>query len=290
MRTFVVAAISALALTACDAGAGSSLSSEESSTELSAEKIAADLNDELAHERRAEDTARDAWRNPAETLGFFQVAPSHTVIEYAPGGGWYTRIIAPYLAENGQYVGVGFAPEAAASLGDEFVERVRAGGESFSETQSEALGIPTEKLPFYFGNAIPDELAGTVDRVLMIRMMHNLLRWGIADSETEALFAALKPGGMLGVVQHRAKPDAPEEYVDGNKGYLKEAELIAYFEGKGFELVGTSEINANPADTADYEAGVWTLPPSLRSGDENQEAYEAIGESDRMTLLFKKPA
>lgn len=237
-----------------------------------------------------ETSGSDHWRNPAETLAFFQVAPNHTVIEYAPGGGWYTRVIAPYVTENGQYVGVGFAPEAAADLGEEFVERVRQGGETFSETQAEALGIPAEKLPFHFGNAIPQELTGTVDRVLMIRMMHNLIRWGIADSETEALYAALKPGGMLGVVQHRAKADAPEDYVDGNKGYLKEAELIEYFEGKGFELVGSTEINANPADTADYENGVWTLPPVLGLGDENRETYEAIGESDRMTLLFKKPA
>mgnify|MGYP001798552597 FL=1 len=123
-----------------------------------------------------------------------------------------------------------------------------------------------------------------------MRMMHNLKRWGVADAETEGLFAALKPGGMLGVVQHRAKADAPEDYVDGNKGYLKEDELIAFFKAKGFQLVDTSEINANPNDTADYEAGVWTLPPSFAKEDEDREKYAAIGESDRMTLLFKKPA
>ncbi|MEM6266132.1 MAG: methyltransferase, partial [Pseudomonadota bacterium] len=151
-------------------------------------------------------------------------------------------------------------------------------------------GIPAEKLPFYFGNAIPEEVNGTVDRVLIFRMMHNLKRWGIADAEAEALLAALKPGGMLGVVQHRAKADAPEDYVDGNKGYLKQEELVAFFEGKGFELVDTSEVNANPKDTADYESGVWTLPPTLAKGDEDREKYAEIGESDRMTLLFRKPA
>ncbi|MEL6237500.1 MAG: methyltransferase, partial [Pseudomonadota bacterium] len=150
-------------------------------------------------------------------------------------------------------------------------------------------GIPAEKLPFYFGNAIPDDLKGTVDRALVIRMMHNLKNWGIADAEAEALFAALKPGGLLGVVQHRAKADAPADYVDGSMGYLKQDELIAFFEGKGFELVEASEINANPEDTADYEAGVWTLPPSYARGDEDRERYAEIGESDRMTLLFKKP-
>ncbi|MGB3469646.1 MAG: methyltransferase [Erythrobacter sp.] len=284
MKYALIAMASALTLAAC---APEAAEPAGETTEASAEntKLAQVLDAEL----RAEDKARDEFRNPSETLAFFQVEPTHTVIEYAPGGGWYTRILAPYLADEGQYVGVGFAPEAAAALGEDFVAGVKEGGETFSAEQSEALGIPAEKLPFYFGNAIPDDLSGTVDRVLIFRMMHNLKRWGIADDETEALFAALKPGGLLGVVQHRAKADAPDDYVDGNKGYLKQDELIAFFEGKGFELVEASEINANPNDTAEYEAGVWTLPPSFAKGDEDREKYAEIGESDRMTLLFKKP-
>nr|WP_298931181.1 methyltransferase [uncultured Erythrobacter sp.] len=281
MRHILMAAAGALAMTACAPEAG-----ETAPAETKAENVA--LAETLADARRDEDRPRDEFRNPGETLAFFQVEPSHTVIEYAPGGGWYTRILAPYVNEQGSYIAVSFPPEAASPLGDEFVERVRGFAESFSATQSEGLGIPAEALPFHFGNAIPEELNGTVDRVLMIRMMHNLIRWGVADSEVEALHAALKPGGMLGVVQHRAKADAPEAYVDGNMGYLKQDELIAYFEGKGFELVDTSEINANPDDTADYEDGVWTLPPSYAKGDEDRETYAAIGESDRMTLLFKK--
>ena len=223
-----------------------------------------------------------------ETLEFFQVKPDQTVIEYAPGGGWYTRVIAPYVAGDGGYIAVGFSPDGIDSLGEGFATRVREGAESFPETQSESLGIPADDLPFYFGNDIPETLDGTVDRVLMIRMMHNLLRWGIADAEIAALRKTLKPDGLLGVVQHRAKPDAPEDYVDGNHGYLKQDELIAYFEANGFELVSTSEINANPLDTANYESGVWTLPPSFADGDKDRAKYEAIGESDRMTLLFKK--
>ncbi|MEM7689520.1 MAG: methyltransferase [Pseudomonadota bacterium] len=285
MKHTVLLLASALALSACEA----SVSVEaETETEASAEN--AKLDEVLAADIRADDTARDEFRNPAETLAFFQVEPDHTVIEYAPGGGWYTRILAPYVADEGQYIGVGFGPEAAASLGDEFVARVKAGAETFSQKQSESTGIAAEKLPYYFTSALPEDINGTVDRVLIMRMMHNLKRWGVADAEAEGLFAALKPGGMLGVVQHRAKADAPEDYVDGNKGYLKQAELIEFFEGKGFELVDTSEINANPNDTADYESGVWTLPPSFAEGDEDREKYAAIGESDRMTLLFKKPA
>ncbi|MEO1731139.1 MAG: methyltransferase [Pseudomonadota bacterium] len=284
MKRLTIALFSALALAACAPSAGDAVAET-----AEADAVNTKLAEVLGAELRAEDKARDAFRNPAETLAFFQVEPTHTVIEYAPGSGWYTRILAPYVADEGQYIGSVFPPEAGAAMGEEFVTSVREGGEAFPAKQSEALGIPAEKLPFYFGNAIPEEVKGTVDRVLVFRMMHNLKRWGVADSETEGWLNALKPGGMLGVVQHRAKADAPDDYVDGNRGYLKEAELIAYFEGKGFELVDTSEINANPKDTADYEYGVWTLPPTYAQGDTDREKYTAIGESDRMTLLFKKP-
>lgn len=278
---FSLASVAALA--ACTPAAETTEETTEASTSAEA------LTQVLSSELRAEDKARDEYRHPAETLAFFQVEPNHTVIEYAPGGGWYTRVLAPYVVQEGQYIGVGFPPEAAASISEEFVERVRQGGETFSARQSEAMEIPPEKLPFHFGNAIPDELDGTVDRVLIFRMMHNLKRWEIADSEIEALFATLKPGGMLGVVQHRAKADAPDDYVDGNMGYLKQDEMVEFFEGKGFEFVEASEINANPNDPADHEAGVWTLPPSYAKGDEDRERYTEIGESDRMTLLFRKP-
>ncbi len=284
MKHVTIAVMSALALAACAPEAGENGGEATEATSQNAK-----LAEVLSADIRAEDKARDEFRNPADTLAFFQVEPEQTVIEYAPGGGWYTRILAPYVTGEGQYIGVGFSPEAAASLGEEFVERVRQGGEGFSASQSESTGIPAEKLPFYFGNAIPDDVNGTVDRVLVFRMMHNLKRWGIADGEAEAWMAALKPGGMLGVVQHRAKADAPEDYVDGNNGYLKQDDVVAFFEKKGFEFVAASEINANPSDSADYEKGVWTLPPSFAEGDVDRDKYSEIGESDRMTLLFKKP-
>jgi len=285
MKHTILLIASALALSACDAGVEGEASQTETASPAENER----LTQVLAADIRAEDTARDEYRNPAETLAFFQVEPDHTVIEYAPGGGWYTRILAPYLAESGRYIGVGFSPESAASLGDGFVERVREGGMAFSATQSEAMGLDAEKVPFYFTDDIPEDMNGTVDRALVIRMTHNLMRWGIAENEIAALYTALKPGGMAGVVQHRAKDDAPLEYVDGSKGYLKYADTVALFEGAGFEFVEASEVNANPDDTADYEDGVWTLPPSYARGDEDREKYAAIGESDRMTLLFKKP-
>ncbi|WOE76034.1 class I SAM-dependent methyltransferase [Alterisphingorhabdus coralli] len=284
MRNYLaLMALPLLALTACEQAG-----TEAEPTEQGAEAEAnAALDAVLAADLRADDKARDEYRNPAETLAFFGVEADDTVIEYAPGGGWYTRILAPYVTENGSYVAVGFAPEAAESLGEDFMARVREGGETFAAKQSESLGIDAEKLPFHFGNAIPADLNGQVDRVLIFRMMHNLMRWGIADGEIEALKATLKPDGMIGIVQHRAKADAPADYADGNKGYLKQADLVAFMEKHGFELAAESEVNANPNDTADYEKGVWTLPPSYAEGEESKKKYDAIGESDRMTLLFK---
>ncbi len=279
-----LAAICAMALAACG----------QAEDDLDLRDAAAKATDDaalaavLGHERRGKDVKRDAARNPAQTLSFFELSPDQTVIEYVPGSGWYTRILAPYLDENGQYIAVGFAPEGISSLGANFQAQVREGGETFSAEQSEALGIDEAKLPFYFSDAIPDDLDETVDAVLIIRMMHNLMRWGIAESEIAMLRETLKPGGVLGVVQHRAPPDADNELADGNAGYLKQADVIAFFEANGFELVGMSEINANPADTADHEAGVWTLPPTLALGDKDKDKYKQIGESDRMTLLFRK--
>lgn len=284
MKFPVIPLAGALALAACNPASDTQVADDTTASE-SADAALAEV---IAHERRGDDGKRDIYRHPAETLTFFELAPDQTVIEYAPGGGWYTRVLAPYLAQNGNYIAVGFAPEGIDSLGANFQARVREGGESFSADQSAALGIPAEKLPFYFGNAIPDELDDTVDRVLIIRMMHNLMRWGIAESEIAALRDTLKPGGLVGVVQHRAKSDADAEFADGNAGYLKEADVIAFFEANGFELVGTSEINANPKDPTDHEAGVWTLPPSYALGDQDKEKYKEIGESDRMTLLFRK--
>lgn len=287
MKTILSIVVGAFVLGGCN-GSSEPVAPAEPSPSASATSEDGRLAQMLKHERRKDDAKRDTYRHPAETLAFFRVSPDQTVIEYAPGGGWYTRILAPYLSDYGKYVAVGFAPEGIDSLGADFQRRVREGGESFSQDQSKELGITAQKLPFHFGNAIPDELKGKVDRVLVVRMMHNLMRWGIAEAEIAALRDTLKPDGLVGVVQHRAKPDADDEFADGNAGYLRQEAVIAFFEANGFELVGTSEINANPEDPTDHEAGVWTLPPSYALGDEDKDKYKAIGESDRMTLLFRK--
>jgi len=238
----------------------------------------------LANPRRKDDRARDRWRHPAETLAFFRVRPGMTVVDYTPGGGWYTRVLIPYLGEEGRYIGLN--PDVSGA-GEQ--QGYYAGlAQSFPPKAAEWTGIAPDRIAAYNTDGIPAELNGTVDRVLMFRAVHNLKRNGMLDSELKAVHALLKPDGMLGIEQHRAKAGAPDAYVDGSKGYLREKDVIAAVEAQGFELVGKSEVNANPKDPANHQAGVWALPPSLRLGDKDREKYTAIGESDRMTLLFRK--
>ncbi len=244
------------------------------------------LAEVLAHERRADDRGRDPYRHPDETLRFFDVQPTHTIVEYAPGRGWYTRILAPYVASKGRYIAVNFAGDETPI--ERLIERLAGWDEKFPGRVEEMTQLPADSFTAYFGSSVPEEAHGTVDRILMIRMLHNLLRWDIADQELRALRKMLKDDGLVGVVQHRAKSDAPYGLRDGNKGYLREQDVIALMEVHGFQLVGKSEINANAKDPADHEQGVWTLPPSYRLGETDKDKYTAIGESDRATLLFRK--
>lgn len=239
----------------------------------------------LAHPRRTADRVRDEWRRPAETLAFFRVRPGMTVVDYMPSAGWYTRILVPYLGEQGRYIGLN--PDVTAAS-----EGMKKGygdmAATFPAKAAEWTGVPAARIAAYNTDALPTALNGTVDRVLIFREMHNLKRNGMVTRELKAAHALLKPDGLLGIKQHRARADAPDAYVDGSKGYLRERDVVAMVEAEGFELVGKSEINANPRDPADHPGGVWTLPPNLRLGDKDRDRYVAIGESDRMTLLFRK--
>jgi predicted methyltransferase len=247
--------------------------------------------------RSAEDRARDGARHPAETLDFFKVEPGMTVVEALPGGGWYTRILAPYLGGEGALYGVSYADRMwpMFSFADEewiasrleetaqFPERVA----QFTDNGIRARGFTFE--------SVPPKVVGTVDRVLIIRALHNLNRFEEqAGTRTRALASVrsmLKDDGLVGVVQHRAPENASDAWADGSRGYLKESAVIASFEQAGFQLVARSEINANARDKPGPEDMVWRLPPSLRTSKDNPElraAMEAIGESDRMTLLFRK--
>ncbi len=239
----------------------------------------------LEHPRRHADRARDAYRNPAATLEFFQVQPGLTVVEYMPGAGWYTRILAPLLAGNGRYIALNSDVTRAPDGLKAYFGNTAA---TFPAKAAEWTGLPANSIAAYNTDTLPAELNGTVDRVLLVRALHNMWRNDMMHRELAAIRALLKEDGYVGVVQHRAKEDAPASYTDGHKGYMRESDVVALLEAHGFMAVGWSDINANPKDGADHDIGVWALPPALRKGDEGREAYKAIGESDRMTILFRK--
>ena len=237
---------------------------------------------------RSQDQARDVWRHPSQTLAFFQVKPGMTVVEYMPGGGWYTRILAPMLVKGGgRYIAVNPDP-ASLGMAGERQAAFRASTAKLPEQTAGWTQLPAGDFAAYTTDQLPADLDGTVDRVLIFREMHNLQRANAADSELQAMRRLLKPGGMLGIVQHRAKPTAPASYTDGSKGYLRQGDVVNFVTAMGFDLVGSSEVNANAKDPANWPDGVWTLPPTYALKDKDRARYDAVGESDRMTLLFRK--
>ncbi len=260
--------------------------------EAHTDAAAPSLEDVLAHERRDDDRARDQYRHPAETLAFFGVEPTMTVAEYGPGGGWYTRVLAPYLMPAGQYIAFNQDSDGRQYRDRAQEARSKAWTERFKEGLAEGMGVEADDVMAFETDEMPDEAAGTVDRVLIFRSMHGLNIGNRADDVLKVARVMLKDNGMVGVVQHRAPEGASyDDYGARQRGYMRKDDVIAIFEANGFELASESEVNANPNDTADYEGGVWTLPPSLGFGRQTEEEmarHRAIGESDRMTLLFKK--
>jgi predicted methyltransferase len=241
----------------------------------------------LADPSRAEDAKRDKYRHPAETFEFFRIHPDHKVGEYAPGGEWISRTLGRYMDEKGKFVGLYFSTNVG--FGDAAAhERIKAGAAKFPDDVAKVTGRPATDYTAYTLDAIPEGEKGSFDRIILMRMLHNMVNWNIADAELKRMRDLLKADGLLGIEQHRAKANAPYSYTDGTKGYMREADIIKLMEVNGFELVAKSEINANPKDTANWPDGVWTLPPRLALKDVDKAKYEAIGESDRMTLLFKK--
>ena len=233
--------------------------------------------------RSPDNVKRDQYRHPAETLAFFGIKPSDTVVEIWPGGGWYTEILAPYLAAGG-----GRLILASPSWGRSGTDKLKAANPALYG------GLAYAEFPVFDGK--PAEVApGSADAVLTFRNVHNW-RMGYrrddkADYSLEAfrqIYAMLKPGGVLGIEDHRL-PESADSERERTSGYIKTSTVIRLAEAAGFKLAGTSEINANPKDSADWPKGVWTLPPSLTLKDQDRAKYLAIGESDRMTLKFVKP-
>lgn len=236
--------------------------------------------------RTPENVARDAFRNPQPTLGFFGVDPGQVVLEITPGGGWYTEILAPLLRDNGRYLAAVVDPTKAAN--ERAAEYYGNALKNFQEKLAGNAEVYGKAEVVQFDPANPVFGApGSVDTVLTFRNVHNWIPSGAAPAYFKGFYEVLRDGGTLGVVEHRA---AEGTEPDGRSGYVTEAQVIALAEAAGFKLVEKSEINANPKDTRDHPNGVWSLPPVLRGGDEDREKFMAIGESDRMTLRFVKPA
>lgn len=293
MRSLLAISL-ALALTACGSADTASTAAPAPAAEPAVDAAAPaaalestpDLATILAGEwRDPANAARDSWRHPAETLGFFGIQPGMTVVEITPGGGWYAEILAPWLRSEGRYIGALIDPASASSEGarDYYSKSNQGLREKFAAapTQYDAAELVEFDL-----NAPALGAEASADAVLTFRNVHNWMSSGTAPQMFQSFFAVLKPGGVLGVVEHRANADVPE---GDRSGYVSEAQVIAMATAAGFVLEERSEINANTADTKDHPNGVWTLPPGNRHAPEEAEKYRAIGESDRMTLRFRKP-
>ena len=292
MSTFVkssmmAVAVAALSLGACNVGSVTELPAPAAETAKMPAPKGSIVFSIYGEWRTDADKSRDQYRHPHETTQFFRINPKGKIGEYAPGGGWWTAILAPWVKDTGgQFYGIGFNPSTTA-LGEQGMANAAKFPTAFPERMAQKLPNPTGIMAIHTGDLSGHE--GTFDFIMATRMMHNMLRWGVIDREFQAMGKLLKPGGLIGIEQHRAPADAPESYVDGSKGYLKESQVIAIMERNGFVLVARSEINANPKDPANHAEGVWTLPPAMRGAAEADKAWlQDIGESDRMTMLFRK--
>ncbi len=258
---------------------------------VQAESLQADLSPILTPilvdtHRSETNRARDQYRHPIQTLSFFGVQPNQTVIEITPGGGWYTEVLAPLLNGRGQYI-------AAVVSNEGLPDKAQAGNTKRNNAFKEKLAADPAhyfkaKVVEYIAKAPKLGADGSADVVLTFRNVHNWSANGTVDAMFQAMYAVLKQGGTLGVVDHRAKKGAEFKAVL-DAGYLPEEFVIEQAQKAGFKLVGKSEVNANPKDTKDYAEGVWTLPPTLALAQKDRDKYLAIGESDRFTLRFVKP-
>nr|WP_295106470.1 methyltransferase [uncultured Caulobacter sp.] len=287
-RRGVLASVSALALTACGKKNDPAKTEAKAADKAGPRTIEAVVAGDW---RRPEDRARDVWRHPVETLKFWDLKPGQTVVEFWPGAGWYTDILAPYLADTKGRLYEALlqtdpADPAAAEIAEGYRRKLTEKKKVYGDVQFTAFG-PTS------GPVAP---AGTVDLVLFLRNLHNWMAGGIAEKAFKDALAALKPGGVLGVEEHRGEPGRVQDVL-AEDGYVQQDYVIQMAKEAGFVLVSASEINANPKDTKDHPFGVWTLPPTRLSAPRGEPAepgfdhakYDAIGESDRMTLKFMKP-
>ena len=282
-RTYFAASVIAGTLLAACAGQGATTAGTSAAPVSDAATTAA-LEKTLAGDHRsAANRARDVYRHPKETLTFFGLRQDMTVMEVWPGGGgWYSEVLAPVLRDHGHYIAASFDPKTDSKYTLDnikaYADKLASRPDMYGKATITALQYPNELKP------VPD---GSVDMVLTFRNLHNWMSREAAEPMLAAMFRALKPGGILGIVEHRASDSVPQD-PRAKSGYVREDYAIALAKAAGFELIGSSNVNANPKDTKDYPQGVWTLPPTYREGDANRERYAAIGESDRFTHKYVK--
>ena len=232
-------------------------------------------------QRKPAYAARDRFRHPAEVLHFFGLEPTDTVVEILPGGGYWTEILAPYLKTHGRYIAA-LAPDASSAEMKAMNPRFRA------KLKADPKLYGKVTISTFDGDKAAIAPAGSADLVVTFRNLHNWMEAGDAPAVLHAFYQALKPGGVLGMTDHRGRIDRPQDPT-AKDGYVRQDYAIKLAEKAGFRFVGSSEVNANPRDTKDYPAGVWTLPPTYRLGDKDRAKYQAIGESDVFVLKFVKP-
>ncbi|MGH8222220.1 MAG: class I SAM-dependent methyltransferase [Woeseiaceae bacterium] len=272
---------------------------ESESPEAAREQRASERLDAVLAARPQEFKARYQHRRPQETLQFFGIEPGMTVVEALPGYGWYSQLLVPYLGEDGRLIGANYAQEMWPKFGifeQPFIDSMKTWTADWPKQAEAWKGEDGATVDAFVFGSMPAELEGEADAVLLIRALHNLARFedegGFLTTALDESFRVLKPGGIAGVVQHEARPDMPDEWAGGDKGYLKKQFVIDRMKEAGFELVDESGINQNPKDQPTEDEFVWRLPPSYMTSQDNPELraeMDAIGESNRMTLTFRKP-
>ena len=295
----MLAITACLALVACQPEPVSEPAEPAAPSEAPTPSAESDALDTVLEGQPDEVKARYAYRHPRETLEFFGIEPGMTVVEGLPGGGWYTKILLPWLGQEGRLIGADYSLEMYPNFSfatEEFLAEQAKWVPNFVAWGIDLAGEDGASVAAFHFGSMPQGLAGTADAVLMVRALHNLARFeadgGFLTAALGDAFRILKPGGILGVVQHQAPEEMSDEFADGSGGYLKKSFVIAVVEAAGFEFVAESDINANPKDQPTEDDIVWRLPPTLgtsRDDPELRAQLEAIGESNRMTLRFRKP-
>jgi predicted methyltransferase len=298
MKRLIVSAAALMAVVACSPAEEAPATDTPAVTQPAA-PTASETLDKVLAALPAEEQGRVAARHPKAMIEFYGVQPGMTVVEVLPGGGWWTKILLPYLGPSGKVIGADYSLDMWAKFGpyapDPEKQKTWAAdwpAQAGAWCAADCAGTTA----FVFGS-LPEEMKGTADAVLMFRALHHFSRMesqgGYYTAALKDTFDVLKPGGVVAIEQHRGPAANPDAWANGDNGYLKQDAVIASFKAAGFEFVGSSEINANPKDQPTDKDMVWRLPPSLATSADNPELkaqMEAIGESDRMTLLFRKPA